>query len=115
MLGMLGDQPVHRPGCHAAVLTPFVFALPGQPPTLIPEPSEVDHAFWVPLDLLWSPTRVTTQTWPLGDTLYAFPGIDLGADVLWGLTHRVLCSLADAIGRPLPSAGPIRAVSSPDP
>lgn len=112
LMGTLCDQPVHRPGRESAVLTPFVFALPGSPPALVPEPGEVAGAFWIPLDILWSPTRVTTQTWPLAGKLYAFPGIDLGADVLWGLTHRVLCSLAESVRRPLPSAGPIRPLES---
>ena len=98
-LGSLSHLPILPAG---GVLAPFVFYLGAERPAARRN-HEVDAVFWVPLEHLWDPLQATTIRWPYGDQHLVFPGIRWGDEVIWGLTYRILVSLAEVLGRPLPS------------
>ena len=99
-LGPLDEVALHRPLCGR--LAPFAFYVGRELPPLRPEPTEVDEALWFSAAQLWSRGRRTTTRWPLGGREIEFPGIEVGAGVVWGLTFRVLTELGAVIGSPLP-------------
>ncbi len=99
-LGALDEVPMGRIVNTDAVLSPFVYALPGVPPELVPDAREVSAAFWTKLSHLWSPDNRTTVRWVHDNVPMRFPGIAHGPDVIWGLTYRVLESFAARVGHP---------------
>jgi 8-oxo-dGTP pyrophosphatase MutT (NUDIX family) len=84
---------------HAGTVATFVFALDDRPP-LRPAPDEVAAALWIPLSTLLSAEAAFRYAW---GGLGRFPAIRHGDHVIWGLTHRIVGSLAAAIGADLPS------------
>ena len=67
--------------------------------TLVPNPGEVDHAFWVPLSTLADPDRRVWYDAQRVGAPYRFPAIDLGgAGVpLWGLTHHMVLEILNRL------------------
>jgi 8-oxo-dGTP pyrophosphatase MutT (NUDIX family) len=100
-LGALDEVPLRRVVKTDAVLSPFVYALPGALPQLQPDAREVAAAFWTPLQRLWDPANRTVVPWVHEGTAMRFPGITHDEDVIWGLTYRVLAGFATRIGHPL--------------
>jgi 8-oxo-dGTP pyrophosphatase MutT (NUDIX family) len=82
---------------HGIVST-FVFALDHRP-QLEPAPEEVAAALWIPLPHLLSVEAAFRYRW---GGLGRFPAIRHDGRIIWGLTHRIVGSLADALGVPLP-------------
>jgi 8-oxo-dGTP pyrophosphatase MutT (NUDIX family) len=75
----------------------FVFTLDELPP-MTPHPGEVAEALWIPLPALFAPEAAVRFRW----AGMPFPGLDHGGRIIWGLTHRILGSFADALGLELP-------------
>ncbi|MCC5948875.1 MAG: CoA pyrophosphatase [Nitriliruptoraceae bacterium] len=81
-IGRLDDHHGRtRPGTVAC----YVFGL-AQPAPLVPQPSEVASAWWLPLPALNDPARRTQQRW----SGLRFPGIAHEGRVIWGLTLGTL-------------------------
>lgn len=102
-LGALSEVPLRRIANNDSVLSPFVYYCGPQVPTLRPDPREIAAAFWIPVAHLWDPAHLTEVPWIHEGTAMRFAGIAHGPDVIWGLTHRVLTSFADLVGKPLPA------------
>jgi 8-oxo-dGTP pyrophosphatase MutT (NUDIX family) len=75
----------------------FAFTLDHRP-ALRPNPVEVDAALWIPLPALFSAEAAFRYRWGVA----RFPAIRHGEHVIWGLTHRIVGSLADALDVQLP-------------
>ncbi len=101
-LGALDEHSLRAVVATDAVLCPFVYRWPSALPRLRPEAAEVAAAYWTPVAHLWDPTHKTTVPWEHQGVRMKFPGIQHGDDVIWGLTHRVLMSFGQRVGRPLP-------------
>ncbi|HSH44698.1 MAG TPA: CoA pyrophosphatase [Longimicrobiales bacterium] len=70
-------------------VTPYVAAV--DPAALVvPEPSEVETALWVPLTHLASDDAVDELLIELEGESRAFPALSYQEYVIWGLTHRIL-------------------------
>lgn len=103
-LGALAPISV-RPTGPLGVLSPFVFYVGVEPPSLVPQQAEVADTFWIPLAYLWDEQNRGTIDWEHLGQRMRFPGIRFGEHVIWGLTHRVLVQWGEQLGRPLPGAG----------
>jgi 8-oxo-dGTP pyrophosphatase MutT (NUDIX family) len=75
----------------------YVFTLDEQP-TMTPHPGEVADAMWIPLPALFAPEAAVRHRW--GGMPFA--GLAHDGRVIWGLTHRILGTFADALGLELP-------------
>lgn len=90
---VLGDLVAVRPGSgrrrFSITVTPFVAAVdPGS--EVVPAPSEVETALWVPLAHLASEDAVDELLIELEGEHRAFPALSYQEYVIWGLTHRIL-------------------------
>jgi 8-oxo-dGTP pyrophosphatase MutT (NUDIX family) len=74
----------HRP---PLVVRPFVFALPARP-TVVLNAKEVAYHRWIPLPDFRRGQR--EEQVEIGGQLVLVPGYRLGADFVWGMTHRIL-------------------------
>lgn len=97
-LGVLDDLYPRTPTLPPVRVRPYVFALTeGKVPRVIPS-HEVDRAFWVPLARLGEPgVRRELKLFLRGEER-TFPAYDLGEDVIWGMTERILTSFLELIG-----------------
>jgi len=87
LLGELDDLRPTRSRRPRIVVRPFVFGLPERPPVSI-DAGEVAYHRWVPLAQL---ARSRGRERVLhGAELVEVPGFRLGADFVWGMTHRIL-------------------------
>jgi 8-oxo-dGTP pyrophosphatase MutT (NUDIX family) len=101
-LGRLSHVRLGRRGLKArGILSPYVFALEGEPPTLLPN-HEVNAAYWIELSHLWDPAACRPYELEVEGEPMVFPGISVGSETIWGLTYRVLCLFAAVLERPLP-------------
>ena len=82
----------------ALTVCPLIYALDAPPP-LFNISSELDEAFWIPVQHLWNPTHLTSLTYARNSTVY--PGIDYRGRIIWGFTLRMLYNFAELIGAPL--------------
>jgi 8-oxo-dGTP pyrophosphatase MutT (NUDIX family) len=89
-VGRLDDQ---RGRTRRGVVASFVYTLDHRPP-LLPDPTEVAEALWIPLPRLFDPEAVTRHRW----SGIPFPAVEHEGRVIWGLTHRILGSLGLALG-----------------
>jgi len=106
LLGTLNQIPLRRIVRNDSVLCPFAFYWGQELPPLVPEQSEAEEAYWIPLQHLWDPGNLTTLDWNHEGRSMSFPGIAWGQQVIWGLTHRVLTDFARMLGEPLPAGTP---------
>jgi 8-oxo-dGTP pyrophosphatase MutT (NUDIX family) len=98
LLGRLPDiSAAVRAQSTCIVVRPFVFAIPSAPP-LVPN-HEVVEALWAPLGPMMSGALDTTIDYIIADQELAMPGYRVGDHIVWGLTHRMLLQLFDAIER----------------
>ncbi len=95
-LGALDDLYPRTPTLPPVVVRPFVFALPSQP-QIVPN-AEVAHAFWVSLQNLVAPGVRREITLRVAGQERVFPAYDLGDDVIWGMTERILTPFLELIG-----------------
>jgi 8-oxo-dGTP pyrophosphatase MutT (NUDIX family) len=85
---------------HGSVAT-YVFVL-GDQPALHPDPDEVAAALWIPVPTLFAAEAAIRYPW---GGFGRWPAIRHGEHVIWGLTHRIIGSFANALGVRLPPAG----------
>lgn len=87
-LGALDDLYPRTPTLPPVRVRPFVFTILAAPPLVISD--EVERAFWVPLARLGDPgVRRDVKLIVRGEPRI-FPAYDLGEDVIWGMTERIL-------------------------
>jgi len=96
LLGALDDVSPRSPYLPPLIVAPFVFALPDRP-ALAPG-EEADEARWVPVRELFDPARRTSFTLTLPSGTRHFPAIQVGDNVVWGLTERILSSVISLVG-----------------
>jgi 8-oxo-dGTP pyrophosphatase MutT (NUDIX family) len=96
-LGVLDDLVPNTPTLPPVLVRPFVFAL-GERPPLTAQRGEVARAFWVAVDRLAA--RGTRQDLVLNvrGVERRFPAYRVGADVIWGLTERILTPFLRLLG-----------------
>ena len=87
-LGALDDLYPRTPTLPPVRVRPFVFTIPSAPPLVISD--EVERAFWVPLARLAEPTVRRDVKLIVRGEPRIFPAYDLGEDVIWGMTERIL-------------------------
>jgi len=95
-LGALDDLYPRTPTLPPVVVRPFVFALGAEP--VIVTNVEVERAFWVPLERLVTPGVRREVTLQLRGVDRVFPAYDLGDEVIWGMTERILTPFLEVIG-----------------
>lgn len=88
-VGRLDDQ---RGRTRRGVVASFVYVLGHRPP-LHPAPAEVAEAVWIALPRLLDPAAATRHRWHG----VPFPAIEHEGRVIWGLTHRIVTSLGQAL------------------
>jgi 8-oxo-dGTP pyrophosphatase MutT (NUDIX family) len=93
-VGRLDDQ---RGRVTKGIVATYVFTLDTLP-AMTPHPGEVADAMWIPLPTLFDAGSAVRYRW--GGL--PFPGLAHDGRVIWGLTHRILGSFADAVGLELP-------------
>jgi 8-oxo-dGTP pyrophosphatase MutT (NUDIX family) len=95
-LGVLDDLNPRTPTLPPIVVRPFVFGVAARP-ALSLSPAEVQRAFWLPFtDLARAGVRKEI-TLTLRGAPRVFPAYDLGEDVIWGMTERILTSFLDRL------------------
>lgn len=87
-LGVLDDLYPRTPTLPPVRVRPFVFTIAAAPPLVASD--EVERAFWIPLARLAEPgVRRDVKLIVRGEPRI-FPAYDLGDDVIWGMTERIL-------------------------
>lgn len=78
-------------------ITPFVIAVaPGTCPQ--PNAREVDAALWVPLATFSDPATARTVLIEVSGAPRSFPSFQVGNNVVWGLTYRILTRFLKLLG-----------------
>ena len=96
-LGALDDLYPRTPTLPPVVVRPYVFVV-GARPALVPD-VEVERAFWVPLGRLGEPGVRRELTLTIRGVERTFPAYQLGDDVLWGMTERIITPFVDLVSR----------------
>lgn len=94
-LGVLDDLYPRTPTLPPVLVRPFVFAVPARRPLVAS--AEVERAFWLPLSRLADPGVRREVRLRLRGEERVFPAYDLGEDVIWGMTERILTPFLDLI------------------
>lgn len=71
------------------VVTPYVFVLKGEVPALTPN-YEVADILWGKLDHMYTGESLTTGEFLIQGEKHRYPGYDVGGQIVWGLTYRML-------------------------
>jgi 8-oxo-dGTP pyrophosphatase MutT (NUDIX family) len=95
-LGVLDDLYPRTPTLPPVRVRPFVFTIPTAPPLAVSE--EVQRAFWVPLAQLGEPAVRREVKLIVRGEHRVFPAYDLGEDVIWGMTERILTPFLTMLG-----------------
>ena len=95
-LGVLDDLYPRTPTLPPVRVRPFVFALPARRPLVATV--EVERAFWVPLARIVEPSVRRDVKLVVGGVERVFPAYDLGEDVIWGMTERILTPFLELLG-----------------
>jgi 8-oxo-dGTP pyrophosphatase MutT (NUDIX family) len=85
------------------IISPFVFAL-DSPREPIPNPREVQEAFWIPLRTLIDQDRQGGRTHHEN----GYPAFVHEGNPIWGLTYRILAGLLEILGHPGAGSSPAR-------
>lgn len=97
LLGRLDDLPATGRGkAVGMVVSPFVFTI-AREPALTLDPGEVEEAMWAPLAAMIDGSTDTTIDYRHEGHDLRLPGYAVGERVVWGMTHRMLNFLFDAI------------------
>jgi 8-oxo-dGTP pyrophosphatase MutT (NUDIX family) len=97
-LGRLDDLPaIGRLRPTGLVIRPHVFALAGRPDVRPNE--EVAEALWAPLDAIARGDLDTSHRFTYEARDYEMPAFDVDGRIVWGLTYRMLSSLAALLDR----------------
>jgi 8-oxo-dGTP pyrophosphatase MutT (NUDIX family) len=96
LLGRLDDLPATGRGqAVGMVVSPWVFAVEREPRLTLNE--EVDEAMWAPLAAMIDGSTDTIVDYRHEGHDLKLPGYLVGERVVWGMTHRMLGFLFDAI------------------
>jgi 8-oxo-dGTP pyrophosphatase MutT (NUDIX family) len=95
-LGALDDLYPRTPTLPPVRVRPFVFALPARRPLVAT--AEVERAFWIPLARIVEPSVRREVKLLVGGMERVFPAYDLGEDVIWGMTERILTPFLQLLG-----------------
>ena len=96
LLGALDDLSPRTPYLPPIIVSPHVFAVSSREP-LVPG-DEADEALWLPARDIFDPANRTTFAFPLPGGDRAFPAIEVGPHLVWGLTERILHQVATIAG-----------------
>jgi 8-oxo-dGTP pyrophosphatase MutT (NUDIX family) len=96
-LGVLDDLVPTTPTLPTVLVRPFVFAL-SERPALAAEQGEVARAFWVALARLAARGARQDLVLMVRGVERTFPAYRVGADVIWGLTERILTPFMRLLG-----------------
>ena len=96
-LGRLDDLYPRTPTLPPVVVRPYVFAV-GARPALVPD-VEVERAFWVPLRRLAEPGVRRKVTLTVRGVERTFPAYQVGDDVIWGMTERIITPFVELVSR----------------
>lgn len=88
-LGPLDDVNPRTPVLPPIVVRPFVFVV-AQRPSLVTSPEEVERAFWLSFAVLETPETRGQITLTLRGEERTFPAYQIGGEVIWGMTERIL-------------------------
>jgi 8-oxo-dGTP pyrophosphatase MutT (NUDIX family) len=95
-LGQLNDMNPRTPTLPPIYVRPFVFALVTVPAIAVSD-EEVQRAFWVPLARFAEPAVRRDFTLTVAGVERTFPAYDLGDDVIWGMTERIITPFIELI------------------
>ena len=95
-LGQLNDMNPRTPTLPPIYVRPFAFALPAKPALTIAT-DELQRAFWVPLAQLRAAGVRREVTLTIAGAPRTFPAYDLGDDIIWGMTERILTPFLDLV------------------
>lgn len=95
LLGALDDLQPRTPTLPPVIVRPFVFTVADRPPLVVDE--EVQRAFWLSFRRLAEPGLYREVTLTIRGQQRTFPAYDLGADVIWGMTERILTPFVELI------------------
>ncbi|GAA5015572.1 CoA pyrophosphatase [Acinetobacter puyangensis] len=89
-VSLLGELPMQK--ARSGMLVKPIVGLIQPEISLIPEPSEIDRIFYMPLQEFMLSTPQAYHVKYAEQSLY-FPSIQFDNEVVWGLTARILVSL----------------------
>ena len=96
LLGRLDDLAAIARGRRTGLtISPFVFAARQVPPLVLNH--EVDEVVWAPLGPLQRGEAAMIVPYEHEGRTLELPGYRVGEHVVWGLTHRMLASLFEAL------------------
>jgi len=78
------------------IVAPYVLAVPHDT-TAVPDPREVQAAFWVPVDALRDRSAASEIAIPGEAGVVRFPSLTYAEYVIWGLTYRILQQLLELV------------------
>jgi 8-oxo-dGTP pyrophosphatase MutT (NUDIX family) len=93
LLAQLDDVSPRMPLPRPVIVRPFLFALPHRPAMRLSE--EVASAAWFPLTRFAEPGVFREVDLLIRGETRRFPGYQMGDDLVWGLTERILTPLLD--------------------
>jgi 8-oxo-dGTP pyrophosphatase MutT (NUDIX family) len=101
-LGRLDDvQAISRAKPLDLVIVPHVFIMRSDPAhrdaALVIDETEVDEALWTPLGPMARGETSTIRPYEHRGRRIDLPGFQVGEHVVWGLTHRMLAMLFEAL------------------
>jgi len=101
-LARLDDvQAISRAKPMDLIIVPQVFLISGDAArdeaALVIDDREVDEALWTPLGPMLRGERNTTRPYEHRGRHFELPGYQVGAHIVWGLTHRMLEMLFEAL------------------
>jgi 8-oxo-dGTP pyrophosphatase MutT (NUDIX family) len=97
LLGALDEHAAHAQGRFTGlVIAPYVFALKAEP--VLQLNHEVAEVLWAPLVPMARGEIDAMLELQRGGQTVRFPGYEVGGQVVWGLTHRVLQNLFGVLG-----------------
>ena len=93
LIGVLDDLRPRSAALPSIAVRPFVYAL-SHDVVLAPN-AEVHSLFWMPLVELRAPARAVEHVFERGGARLRFPAYRCGADIVWGMTERIVTQLLD--------------------
>jgi 8-oxo-dGTP pyrophosphatase MutT (NUDIX family) len=98
LLGRLDDHPATAAGRFVGiVITPFVFALQGEPAFTLND--EVEGLVWAPLARMARGEIDSSHDFVREGRSVRLPAYDVQGATVWGLTHRMLENFFETLGR----------------
>lgn len=88
-VGALDEVAPRTPHLPPLVIAPFVFGVEANAHVRI-DPAEVEAAIWVPVAALRNEAAASEILIEMEGGARAFPSLQYGEYVIWGLTHRIL-------------------------